>query len=67
MQLFQMKLSTLFAPVLMAQDYDYEFERSSFFGTPKKLGRQSQPKPNANCCSSLKVKIIQNLGDIDFW
>ena len=61
-----MKLSILFAPVLMAQDYDYEFERSSFFGTPKKLGGQSHPKPNANCCSSLKVNNIQNLGDIDF-
>ena len=48
-------LAPLAAPALIAQDYDYEFERSSYFGTPKKLGGHSQAKPNADCCSSLKV------------
>ena len=56
-----MKLSIVFAPVLIAQDYDYDFERSSYFGTPKKLGGRSQAKPNANCCSAMKVNQLFSL------
>ena len=55
-----MKLSIFLAPVLIAQDYDYDFERSSYFGTPKKLGSHSQAKPNANCCAALKVNIFSS-------